>query len=197
MDSIAVVADEGKRPGGRARDAFLRYGGALKGFIRKRVSNSEDAEDIFQNVFHNLARLDEDAEPIGSISAWLYRVARNQIIDYGRKKREESMPGTGGKGDDGGFFSGIENLLASEGYDDPETVMLRAAVWTTLEEALAELPPEQRTVFELNELHDFSFREISESTGVPVNTLISRKRYAVLHLRERLAELYENITRTD
>lgn len=192
VNSVAIVADNPKKTGARARDAFIRYGAAIRGFIRKRVGNTEDTEDILQNVFHNLARLDESEEPIESISAWLYRVARNQIIDHGRKKREESLPDWAAEGEDTGFFSGIESLFVGDD-DAPEVLMLRSAVWTTLEEALSELPAEQRRVFELNEMQDFSFREISESTGIPVNTLISRKRYAVLHLRERLSELYRNL----
>ncbi|MCC8035035.1 MAG: RNA polymerase sigma factor [Rikenellaceae bacterium] len=176
----------------RTLDAYLRHGAAVKGFIRKRVANLEDAEDILQNVFHNLAKLEQDPEPIGSITAWLYRVATNQIIDFRRKKREERMPRIASY-EDGEFSMRDLTLFLMDEEGDPETALVRSAVWTELEEALAELPPRQRTVFELNELQGISFNEISESTGIPVNTLISRKRYAVLHLRERLAEIYGNI----
>lgn len=194
-ETLAVAKKTGLSPGstGRAGEAFVKYGSAIKGYIRKRVANLEDAEDLFQNVFQSLVTLDDNEEAITSVSSWLYRVASNQIIDFRRKKREERMPmvTTGEEGDLS--MRELTYFLLEEG-GDPETAMVRSAVWVELEEALAELPDEQRTVFELNELQDFSFKEISESTGIPVNTLISRKRYAVLHLRKRLAEIYGDLT---
>ncbi|NDV47287.1 RNA polymerase sigma factor [Paludibacter sp. 221] len=163
----------------------------LKGFISRRVSFKEDAEDILQNVFYNLSKTDLDENPIEQISSWLYSVARNQIIDRSRKKKEKLILDDKADSDDE-FLSDISEILTSTN-DTPETVYLQSLVWEELDAALDELPEEQRTVFELTEMQGFSFKEISESTGIPVNTLISRKRYAVLHLRERLKDLYEDI----
>ena len=146
----------------RVADIFRKYQAQLKGFISRRVSSKEDSEDILQNVFYQFMKYDQEDSPIEQIAAWLYSVARSQIIDRSRKHREEEMP----------YLS---------------------AVWEELEHALLELPDEQRAVFELTELEGFPFKEISESTGIPVNTLISRKRYAVLFLRKRLYNLYEDI----
>ncbi|MCD8071873.1 MAG: RNA polymerase sigma factor [Alistipes sp.] len=190
--AVEISSGEMKKARNRTLDAYLKHSAAVKGYIRKRVESLEDAEDILQNVFQNLARLEEDEEPIGSVSAWLYRVATNQIIDFRRKKREERMLQVASWEDGELSMRDLTFFLMDQG-GDPETAMVRSAVWVELEEALAELPPEQRTVFELNELQDFSFKEIAESTGIPVNTLISRKRYAVLHLRRRLSELYGDI----
>ena len=145
----------------RIADIFRKYQAQLKGFIAKRVSSKEDSEDILQNVFYQFMKSDQEDNPIEQIAAWLYSVARNQIIDRSRKHREEEMP----------YLSNNEEL----------------------ENALLELPGEQRTVFELTELEGIPFKEIAESTGIPVNTLISRKRYAILFLRKRLYSLYEDI----
>ena len=163
----------------------------LKGFISKRVDSKEEAEDILQNVFYSLSRIDLIENPIEHITAWLYSVARNQIIDRSRKHREEPMPVLHGDDDDD-FSADLSTIIAATD-SDPEKDYLRQVMWDELAVALDELPSEQRTVFELTELQGVSFREISESTGIPVNTLLSRKRYAVLHLRERLAEIYENL----
>lgn len=162
---------------------YTEHRSKLRNFIAQRVSFKEDVEDILHNVFYNLCKIDLAANPIEQISAWLYAAARNQIIDRDRKKKEERLPEL--IDDDGDFFADISTLLADEG-NDPETALLQSMIWEELETALAELPAEQRTVFELTELQGFSFKEIAESTGITVNTLISRKRYAVLHLRERL-----------
>lgn len=163
----------------------------LKGFISRRVSFKEDVEDILQNVFYNLSKIDLDENPIEQISSWLYSVARNQIIDRNRKKKEERLPELKNASTDD-LLNDISEILASTN-DTPETEYLQSLVWEELDIALNELPEEQKVVFELTELQGFSFKEIAESTGIPVNTLISRKRYAVVHLRERLKDLYNDI----
>jgi RNA polymerase sigma factor (sigma-70 family) len=170
----------------------VTYRPRLKAFIRKRVSNSEDADDILQDVFYQLAKVDTAMNPIEQVAAWLYRVARNTIINKQIKKREVEMP-TYQNDDDDDVLKDFSEILFDKTAPSPETEYLRSLVWVELENALSELPPEQREVFEKTELEGFSFKEISEETGITINTLISRKRYAVLHLRSRLAELYEEI----
>jgi len=177
-------------------DIFAQYQSQLRGFIAKRVPSKEDCEDILQNVFYQLAKVDLEKNPIQQISAWLYTVARNQITDRSRKQRESSMPYLNNGDEDGSFVKEVTEIL----FDDdasPEMVYLRALFWEELEKALSELPEEQRNVFELTELEGISFKEISESTNIPVNTLISRKRYAVLHLRKRLSNLYDELLLDD
>lgn len=164
----------------------------LKAFINKRVSNKEDAEDILQDVFYQLAKVDTAMNPIEQVTAWLYRVARNTIINKQNKKREEELPSY--INDDDEVLKDIsEMLFRDQASPSPETEYLRSLMWVELENALAELPQEQREVFEKTELDGLSFKEISKETGVTVNTLLSRKRYAILHLRKRLSELYEEI----
>lgn len=168
----------------------------LKSFIRKRVGNKEDAEDILQDVFYQLVKTVHTAmNPIEHVSAWLYRVARNTIINHGTKKREEAWPAypKDDEGDRGILNDFSEVLFNDETSSSPETEYLRSLVWTELEKALAELPPEQREIYELTELEGLPVKEIAQASGVPVNTLLSRKHYAVLHLRKRMKELYEDI----
>ncbi|PJJ09843.1 RNA polymerase sigma factor (sigma-70 family) [Flavobacterium sp. 1] len=168
------------------------YKPRLNAFIRKRVSNKEDAEDILQDVFYQLAKVDTAMNPIEQVAAWLYRVARNMIINKQIKKHEEELPSY--QNDDDEVIKDIsEMLFSTQTAPSPETEYLRSLMWVELENALSELPLVQREVFEKNELDGLSFKEISNETGVPVKTLLSRKHYAVLHLRKRLSELYEEI----
>ena len=169
-------------------EIYAEYKDELKGFISQRVRLKEDMEDILQNVFYALINLDLVENPIEHASAWLYRVTRNQITDHYRKKKEESLPVYDEEADEA-FVKEVLDFL-SESDDSPDMQFLRSLVWIELEKALDELPVEQKAVFELTELEGFSNKEISESTGVPVNTLLSRKHYAVMHLRERLKILY-------
>lgn len=171
-------------------EIIKQYSSRLKGFIRKRVHSLEEADDILQEVFYELAETDRMMKPVDQVSAWLYTVARNRITDSYRKKKTESLPEF--SDDDESFVEELGSLIFDNG-STPETEYLRSLVWSELEKALNELPPEQREVFEMNELQGVPFKEISELTGDPVATLISRKRYAVLHLRERLQILYDEL----
>ena len=167
-----------------------QFGKRLFGFIRQRVNNEADAEDILQDVWYQLTAT-VDTEPIEQVSSWLFKVARNKIIDRYRKKKPESLDDALTFEGEDGEISFKEILLADN--NNPETEHLRNMFWKELQDALEELPEEQRNVFIWNELEDVPFKEIAEQTGVQVNTLISRKRYAVLHLRERLQTLYNEI----
>jgi RNA polymerase sigma factor (sigma-70 family) len=167
-----------------------RFGKRLLGFIRQRVGNEADAEDILQDVWYQLTTT-VDTEPIEQISGWLFAVARNKITDRYRKRRPESLEALLQNGDEAGGPDLAGILLDTS--QSPEATNLRAFFWKALEEALDELPGEQRAVFVWNELDDLSFKEIAALTGENVNTLISRKRYAVLYLRERLVTLYHEI----
>ncbi|MES2109464.1 MAG: RNA polymerase sigma factor [Bacteroidota bacterium] len=169
------------------------YGKNLLGFIRRRVDNDADAEDILQDVWYQFSSV-INSEPIEQTGAWLYRVARNKITDKHKKHREtlvdDMLLGSNEDDDDAPDFKAI---LMTE-TSTPETEYLRNLFWEQLFMALDELPPEQREVFMWHELDDIAFSEIAENTGINVQTLVSRKRYAVVHLRKRLKQLYEEIT---
>jgi RNA polymerase sigma factor (sigma-70 family) len=173
------------------------YQPRLKSFIRRRVDNAEDVEDILQDVFYQLVKAVETTmHPIERVSAWLYRVARNMIINRDKKKREEEFPAFRYDGE--GFLAEEpSDVLFGDGYEPetPETEYLRSLIRRELEIALSELPSEQRAAFELMELDGFSAKEAAKITGVSLNTLLSRKHYAVVHLRKRLKELYDDILR--
>jgi len=188
-DSLSIsIGAMSSPPGKNIASVIGRFGKRLMGFIRQRVGSQADAEDILQDVWYQLTTT-VDTEPIEQIGGWLFAVARNKIIDRYRKKKPESLDQLLSGDGEGMDLGGI--LLDNSG--NPETVHLRALFWKALQEALDELPEEQRAVFVWNELGDVSFKEIAEMTGENVNTLISRKRYAVLHLRERLLALYREI----
>lgn len=172
-------------------EIFNKYQAQLRGFISKRVVSKEDSEDILQNVFYQLTKVDPLVNPINQISGWLYAVARNQIADWSRRQKNEEMP-VFSANDENDFLTEVTEVLLTSNQS-PETAYIRSLVWTELDAALLELPPLQREIFELTELEGFSFKEISESTGIPINTLLSRKRYAVLYLREKLKNLYEDL----
>jgi RNA polymerase sigma factor (sigma-70 family) len=161
------------------------YSRRLMGFIRKRVTNEADAEDILQDVFYQLLG---NKEPIDQITAWLFTVARNKIIDRSRKKKPLELDGLFSEMDDEAMSDWMELIM--DDSSNPETIYLRNLFRETLKESLDELPEEQRQAFILNEMEGIPFKQISEETGIPVNTLISRKRYAVLHLRMKLSDLH-------
>jgi len=174
-------------------DIVKKYQGRLKGFVRQRVSSDEDAEDILQNIFYQLANADRLLMPVENVLAWLYTVARNQITDLWRKKKNIPFSELVNNDEDAEIFGEIENILLSD-PETPEDEYIKSIIMSELETALSELPKEQREVFEMTEIQGMSNKEISEKTGVSVNTLLSRKRYAVLYLRERLYDLYYELT---
>ncbi len=164
------------------------YSRRLLGFIRKRVNNEADAEDILQDVFYQFIG---NPQPIEQVTAWLFTVARNKITDKQRKKKPESLESVYGSAEDEIAFDWTEIFF--DDTDNPETAYLRNLFWEALDNALNELPAEQREVFVMNEMEGIPFKEIAEKTGLTVNTLLSRKRYAVLHLRDRLRVLKDEL----
>jgi len=158
----------------------------LRGYIRARVADDLEAEDILEEVFEELLTATRLLRPIERVSAWLYRVAQNRIIDSFRRRRPVSLQAPAGDG-----AGALEDLLPSP-EAGPETAIARAVLSEELASALGELPAEQRDAFLANEVDGKSFRELSAETGVPLNTLLSRKHRAVLHLRERLREIRDD-----
>ncbi len=171
-------------------ETIRRERSRLQKFIRGRVSDPLDAEDILQDVFYELIEAYRLMKPIEQVGAWLFRVARNRITDLFRKKKPESLNEALPDGE--GWGRTLEDMLPSS-EAGPEAAYARSVLLDAIDEALDELPEEQRTVFVAHEIEGRNFKEISEETGVGVNTLLSRKRYAVLHLRERLQEVYDEL----
>lgn len=162
------------------------YGTRLFGFIRSRVNSDEDAEDILQEVWFQLSNRGE-VETLESVSGWLYRVAKNKIIDRSRKKKDELLEDFGTE-DEEGSFQLPDYLLAT--FNDPSSESLRKLFWEELTNALNELPQKQRNVFVWNELEEMTLQQIADKEQENIKTIISRKRYAVQHLRKRLEDLY-------
>ena len=163
----------------------------LRSFIRKHVEDANQAEDILQDVFYELIEAYRLMKPIEHVTAWLFRVARNRMVDLFRKKNPSSLNSPVSSEEDG---ETLEDLLPSADAG-PEAAYARSVLLDALEEALEELPETQRQVFVAHEVLGQSFKEISAETGLSVNTLLSRKHYAVLHLRERLQSIYETFAR--
>jgi RNA polymerase sigma factor (sigma-70 family) len=160
----------------------------LRNFVRRRVADVEDAEDILQDVFSEFVETYRLMKPVEQAAAWLYRVARNRIIDLFRKRRSERATLDHAEAGD----LDLESLLPSRDAG-PDALYVRGVLIEELEEALAELPEAQRFVFIAHEIEGRSFKELADETGVGVNTLLSRKRYAVLHLRRRLQAIHDEI----
>ncbi len=177
----------------RLTETIGREQGRLRNFIRKRVADEADAEDILQDVFYELIEAYRLTKPIEQVGAWLYRVARNRIIDGFRKKKPEplsAIAGSDAEGEGGDSLS-LEELLPSRDAG-PEAAYARAILLEALDAAIDELPEEQREVFVAHEFEGRSFKEISAEMGVSVNTLLSRKHHAVLHLRRQLQTIYDD-----
>jgi RNA polymerase sigma factor (sigma-70 family) len=187
--SIALMIEQDRRITEIVADQRSR----LRNFIRKRVPDPADAEDIVQEVFYELVEANRLLIPIEHVTGWLFRVARNRITDLFRKKRPEAFSDAAVEGEDGDLLR-IEDLLPSPDAG-PEGLYFRNVLLDELEFALDELPVEQREVFIAHEIDGRSFKELSAETGVSVNTLLSRKRYAVLHLRERLQNIHDEFTK--
>ena len=165
----------------------------LRNFIRKRVPNEADVEDLLQDVFFELVQANRLLKPIDYVTGWLFRVARNRITDLFRKKKPETFTDAAGENEDGELLD-MGDLLPSPDAG-PEALYIRGVLLDELEFALAELPEEQREVFVAHELEGRSFKELSAESGVNINTLLARKRYALLHLRERLQSIHDEFLR--
>ena len=187
LEAMAVEQDQ------RISEVVKREQSRLRHFIRRRVPDPRDAEDILQDVFYELVEANRLLMPIEHVTGWLFRVARNRIVDLFRKKRPESFSDTTIV-DENDELLRVEELLPSPDAG-PEALYARNVLLDELESAIDELPEEQREVFVAHELEGRSFKEISAETGVGVNTLLSRKRYAVLQLRERLQWIYDDFTK--
>ena len=174
-----------------AGEVFTNYSKRLLKFIRSRVGRPEDAEDILSEVFYQFARVNDTIKPIENTAAWLYRAARNRIIDNYRKKKDAALPEHYDENDDD-VFDEISDIIYGE-EATPETQTIRALIFEEIETAIDDLPQEQREVFIMTELLDFSVKETAEKTHTPVNTVLSRKHYAVKFLRKRLNELYGDV----
>jgi RNA polymerase sigma factor (sigma-70 family) len=177
----------------RIADVVEREQSRLSSFIRRRVPDPRDAEDILQDVFYELVEANRLLMPIDHVTGWLFRVARNRITDFFRKKKPESFSETGVTSEDDELLR-LEDLLPSPDAG-PDALYARHVLLDELELAVDELPEEQREVFVGHEFDGRSFKEMAAETGVSVNTLLSRKRYAVRHLRERLQRIYDDFTK--
>jgi RNA polymerase sigma factor (sigma-70 family) len=173
---------------------FLKEKDRLLSFIRNRVSSAEEAEDILQDVFYQFVAGFNTIESLDRVTSWLFSVARNKIIDKYRKDSTRPQRADLGiqAGSDEDTPITLQEILPDLG-NTPEDVYLREMIWDAIMEALDELPEEQRTIFIQNEMEERGFREISEETGVSINTLLSRKRYAIIALRKKLQTLYDEL----
>jgi RNA polymerase sigma factor (sigma-70 family) len=178
----------------RISEAIEREQGRLRNFIRKRVVDEGDVEDILQDVFYELVEAYRLMKPIEQVGAWLFRVARNRITDLFRKRKPEALGQEPISIAEDGELLMLEDLLPSPDAG-PEAAYARKVLLEELDDALEELPEEQRAVFIAHELEGRSFKELAAETGLSVNTLLSRKRYAVLHLRRRLQAIHSEFTK--
>ena len=177
----------------RITEEVARQGPRLRNFVRRRVRDAADAEDIVQDVFFELVDSYRLPRPVEEVGAWLFRVARNRITDFFRKKRPVPIADLEAA-DDGGIADIVELLPSADA--GPEAAYARGLLLEELDAALAELPHEQREAFIANEIEGRSFKELAAESGESINTLLSRKRYAVLHLRARLADIYDEFSDT-
>jgi len=167
------------------------FGEKLFGFVRKKVKTTEDAEDILQEVWFQLSNLSDIAE-LDNVSAWLYEVARNKITDKARKKKNLSLEDYGYESEEGEFD--FKEILLLDDTNNPELAFFKEIFWKEFQQALDELPPNQKEVFILNEMEDMTLQEIADRQGEKLKTIISRKGYAVKHLRNKLSYLYKEMT---
>jgi RNA polymerase sigma factor (sigma-70 family) len=187
LDWMTIEQDQ------RIAQVVKREQSRLRNFIRRRVPDPRDAEDILQEVFYELVEANRLLMPIEHVTGWLFRVARNRITDLFRKKKPESFSDAAVADEEGELLQ-LEDLLPSPD-SGPDALYARSLLLEELESALDELPDEQREVFVGHEIEGRSFKQMAAETGVSVNTLLSRKRYAVLHLRERLQSIYDEFTK--
>jgi RNA polymerase sigma factor (sigma-70 family) len=183
LDANALMKEQDKR----VAETLTRERGRLRNFIRRRVADPGDAEDILQDVFFALVEAYRLPKPIEEVGAWLFRVARNRIVDRFRKQKSEPLIDLSSEADDQPW---LEEVLPDPGAG-PEAAYARKVLLEEIHAALDELPEQQRAVFIAHEIEGRSFKELAADSGVPVNTLLGRKRYAVLHLRARLQTIYD------
>jgi RNA polymerase sigma factor (sigma-70 family) len=195
MEGILISDGDASEQNRRLSDVITREQSRLRQFIRARVRSDTDAEDIFQEVFYELVDAYRFAKPLEQVGAWLFRVARNRITDLFRSRRWMAVEPSGARAASQDESPDWEELLPSPDAG-PDALFTRSVLLEELEAALDELPEEQRQVFVAHELDGRSFKDLSEETGVPLNTLLSRKRYAVLHLRRRLQSIYGEFGRS-
>jgi RNA polymerase sigma factor (sigma-70 family) len=190
----SLVLERGQREQDqRISETVEREQARLRNFIRRRVPDQRDAEDILQEVFYEFVEAYRLMKPIEQVSGWLFRVARNRIIDLFRRKKPGSLSDPVSVGEDGEELL-LEDLLASSELG-PDAVYARSVLLEELDGALDELPEQQREAFMAHEVEGRSFKELSAETGVSVNTLIARKHRAVLHLRQRLQAIHDEFTK--
>jgi RNA polymerase sigma factor (sigma-70 family) len=170
--------------------AIQQFGKNLLGFVRGRVNTTEDAEDIVQDVWYQMSKLNNIAE-LENVSAWLYEVARNKITDKSRKKTNLALEDYVYENDDGDF--NFKEILLLDDSNNPELGLFKEMFWKEFQQAIEELPPNQKEVYLLNEMEDMTLQEIANQKGENLKTIISRKGYAVKHLRNRLNYLYEEL----
>jgi len=178
----------------RISEAIEREQSRLRNFIRRRVADREDAEDVLQDVFYELVEAYRMMKPVEQVTAWLFRVARNRITDLFRRKQREALRSEPATIAENGETLQLQNLLPSPDAG-PEAAYARSVLLEELDAALDELPEEQREIFIADELMGYSFKEIAAQTGVSVNTLLSRKHYAVVYLRERFQAIHDEFTK--
>jgi RNA polymerase sigma factor (sigma-70 family) len=194
MEEALAMEQQTAEQDRRIAETFEREQPRLRSFIRRRVADSRDAEDILQEVFTELVEAYRMFQSIDQAGAWLFRVARNRIVDLFRKKKPVPLSDLAPRLDEEGEEMSVEDLLPSP-EAGPEAAFARLMLVEELEEALDELPEEQRAAFVAHEIEGISFKELSTRTGVGVNTLLTRKRLAVLYLRERLREMYDELAK--
>jgi RNA polymerase sigma factor (sigma-70 family) len=175
-------------------EAIDREGGRLRNFIRRRVPDREDAEDILQDVFYELVTAYRLVQPVEQVTAWLFRVARNRITDLFRRRTRDGLRTQPPPAAENGEMLRLDDWLPSSDAG-PEAAYARNVLLEELDAALDELPEKQREVFVAHELMGYSFKELAAQTGIGVNTLLSRKHYAVAHLRERLQNIHDEFTK--
>ena len=170
--------------------AIQQFGKNLLGFVRGRVKTTEDAEDIVQDVWYQMSKLNNIAE-LENVSAWLYEVARNKITDKSRKKTNLALEDYVYENDDGDF--NFKEILLLDDSNNPELGLFKEMFWKEFQQAIEELPPNQKEVYLLNEMEDMTLQEIADKKGENLKTIISRKGYAVKHLRNKLNYLYKEL----
>jgi RNA polymerase sigma factor (sigma-70 family) len=178
------------RSGVSVANTIKKYSNQIFGFIKTKVSNTDDAKDILQDVWYQLSRL-TNIDDIESMSGWLFRVTKNRITDQYRKKKPEPFTNFELNGDDGDIP--FKDILLADDSNNPELAMFKDLFWDELNKALNELPINQKEVFILNEIENMTLQEIADQTATGIKTIISRKGYAVKHLRERLSHLYKEL----